>query len=185
MFPACQAFEKRGIRGFDADYFFDYTCMETLQGLSVSELSSAEGRKWRTAYSDPANTEKVGLMTPSGRPQFKNFEQFIRDTGLNAADLTLNYDDIMDRMRSGELAMFFGSSANVKILQDEGIDTTFLPFFGQDGQQWLMTTLYFSGCSEPRAGTGQHPPRQGDAGAPCHASPRKHRTASSMTDRTF
>ena len=140
---ACQAFEKRGIRGFDADYFFDYTCMETLQGLSVSELSSAEGRKWRTAYSDPASTEKVGLDETVWPTAFENLEQFIRDTGLNAADLTLTYDDIMDRMRSGELAMFFGSSANVKILQDEGIDTTFLPFFGQDGQQWLMTTPYF------------------------------------------
>ena len=140
---ACQAFEKHGIRGFDADYFYDYTCMETLQGLSVSELSSAEGRKWRTAYSDPASTEKVGLDDAVWPTAFKNLEQFIRDTGLNAADLTLTYDDIMDRMRSGELAMFFSSSANVKILQDEGIDTTFLPFFGQDGQQWLMTTPYF------------------------------------------
>lgn len=140
---ACQAFEKRGICGFDADYFFDYTCMETLQGLSVSELSSAEGRKWRTAYSDPASTEKVGLDDTVWPTAFKNLEQFIHDTGLNAADLTLTYDDIMDRMRSGELAMFFSSSANVKILQDEGIDTTFLPFFGQDGQQWLMTTPYF------------------------------------------
>jgi len=46
-------------------------------------------------------------------------------------------------MRGGRLAMFFGTSANVKILEDEGIDTTFLPFFGQDGQQWLMTTPYF------------------------------------------
>ena len=140
---ACQAFAKHGIRGFDADYTYDYTCMETLQGLSVSELSSAEGRKWRAAYSDPANTEKVGLDDTVWPTAFKNFEQFIRDTGLNAADLTLNYDDIMARMRGGELAMFFGTSANVKILQDEGIDTTFLPFFGQDGQQWLMTTTYF------------------------------------------
>ena len=140
---ACQAFAKHGIRGFDADYTYDYTCMETLQGLSVSELSSAEGRKWRAAYSDPANTEKVGLDDTVWPTAFKNFEQFIRDTGLNAADLTLTYDDIMDRMRGGELAMFFGTSANVKILQDEGIDTTFLPFFGQDGQQWLMTTPYF------------------------------------------
>ena len=140
---ACQAFAKHGIRGFDADYTYDYTCMETLQGLSVSELSSAEGRKWRAAYGDPANTEKVGLDDTVWPTAFKNFEQFIRDTGLNAADLTLNYDDIMDRMRGGELAMFFGTSANVKILQDEGIDTTFLPFFGQDGQQWLMTTPYF------------------------------------------
>lgn len=140
---ACQAFAKHGIRGFDADYTYDYTCMETLQGLSVSELSSAEGRKWRAAYSDPANTEKVGLDDTVWPTAFKNFEQFIRDTGLNAADLTLNYDDIMDRMCGGELAMCFGSSAGVKILQDEGIDTTFLPFFGQDGQQWLMTTPYF------------------------------------------
>ena len=140
---ACQAFAKHGIRGFDADYTYDYTCMETLQGLSVSELSSAEGRKWRTAYSDPANTEKVGLDDTVWPTAFKNLENFIRDTGLNAADLTLTYDDIMDRMRSGELAMCFGTSANVKILQDEGIDTTFLPFFGQDGQQWLMTTPYF------------------------------------------
>ena len=137
---ACQAFEKRGICGFDADYFFDYTCMETLQGLSVSELSSAEGRKWRTAYSDPASTEKVGLDDTVWPTAFKNLEQFIHDTGLNAADLTLTYDDIMDRMRSGELAMFFSSSANVKILQDEGIDTTFLPFFGQDGSRPAMTT---------------------------------------------
>lgn len=143
LVSACQAFAKHGIRGFDADYTYDYTCMETLQGLSVSELSSAEGRKWRAAYSDPANTEKVGLDDTVWPTAFKNLENFIRDTGLNAADLTLTCDDIMDRMRSGELAMFFGTSANVKILQDEGIDTTFLPFFGQDGQQWLMTTPYF------------------------------------------
>ena len=27
---ACQAFEAVGIRGFSADYYYDYTCMETL-----------------------------------------------------------------------------------------------------------------------------------------------------------
>ena len=140
---ACRAFEQHGIRGFDADYSYDYTCMETLQGLSVSELSSAEGRQWRTAYSDPASTEKVGLDDTVWPAAFENLEHFIRDTGLNADDLTLNYDGILDRMRSGELAMYFGSSMGVKLLADEGIDTAFLPFFGQDGQQWLMTTPYF------------------------------------------
>ena len=35
--------------------------METLQGLSASELSSIDGRKWRTAYSDPDNTKREGL----------------------------------------------------------------------------------------------------------------------------
>ena len=46
-------------------------------------------------------------------------------------------------MRGGELAMYFGSSMGVKRLADEGIDAAFLPFFGQDGQKWLMTTPYF------------------------------------------
>ena len=166
---ACQAFEKRGIRGFDADYFFDYTCMETLPGTFCLRAFLGGRPQMAHRVQRPGQYRESRSDDTVWPTAFKNFEQFIRDTGLNAADLTLNYDDIMDRMRSGELAMFFGSSANVKILQDEGIDTTFLPFFGQDGQQWLMTTPVFSGCSEPRAGTGQHPPRQGDAGAPCHA----------------
>ena len=32
--------------------------METLQGPSASELSSVDGRKWRTAYSDPDNEKE-------------------------------------------------------------------------------------------------------------------------------
>ena len=58
---ACNAFEEVGIRGFTADYMYDYTCMETLQGLSAGELASPAGKKWRTAYSDPSNDEPVGL----------------------------------------------------------------------------------------------------------------------------
>ena len=37
---ACRAFEAVGLRGFTADYSYDYTCMETLQGLSATALSS-------------------------------------------------------------------------------------------------------------------------------------------------
>ena len=39
--------------------------------------------------------------------------------------------------------MYFGSSAGVKMFQDEGIDTIFLPFFSQNGEKWIMTTPYF------------------------------------------
>lgn len=89
----------------------------------------------------------------------------------------------MDRMRSGELAMFFGTSANVKILQDEGIDTTFLPFFGQDGQQWLMTTPYFQVALNRELNRTAHAAtRRYRCSMSC--SPRKHRTTSFMTDRT-
>ena len=140
---ACQAFKKVGIRGFTADYSYDYTCMETLQGLSASKLSTAAGRKWRTAYSDPDNTKREGLDSKVWPEAFERMEQFIQDTGLNKDDLNMNYDDVREMYKSGKLAMYFGSSAGVKIFKDQGIDTTFLPFFQQNGEKWLMTTPYF------------------------------------------
>ena len=140
---ACQAFEKAGIRGFTADYFYDYTCMETLQGLSASELSSVDGRKWRTSYSDPGNTTREGLDSTVWPEAFERMERFIRDTGLSRDDLEMNYDDIVELYQSGKLAMYFGSSAGVKMFQDQGINTTFLPFFQENGEKWLMTTPYF------------------------------------------
>ena len=140
---ACQAFEALGIRGFTADYTYDYTCMETLQGLSAAELTTTEGRKWRTAYSDPASTARVGLDDAVWPGAFERMEQFIQDTSLTADDLALNYDDVTGMFRNGEVAMYFGSSAGVKMFQDEGIDTIFMPFFSQNGEKWIMTTPYF------------------------------------------
>ena len=140
---ACQAFEKVGIRGFTADYTYDYACMETLQGLSAAELTTTDGRKWRTAYSDPASTARVGLDDTVWPGAFERMEQFIRDTHLTADDLENTYDDVTGMFRNGEVAMYFGSSAGVKVFQDEGIDTTFLPFFSQNGEKWIMTTPYF------------------------------------------
>ena len=140
---ACQAFEKAGICGFTADYAYDYTCMETLQGLSAAELTTTDGRKWRTAYSDPASTARVGLDDTVWPGAFERMAQFIQDTHLTADDLALNYDDVTGMFRNGEVAMYFGSSAGVKMFQDEGIDTIFLPFFSQNGEKWIMTTPYF------------------------------------------
>ena len=140
---ACKAFDEAGIRGFTADYLYDYTCMETLQGLSATELKSTEGRKWRTAYSDPAGTARVGLDDTVWPGVFARMEQFIRDTGLTAADLELNYDAVTGMFGKGELAMYFGSSAGVQMFREQGIDATFLPFFCQNGEKWLMTTPYF------------------------------------------
>ena len=140
---ACQVFEEMGIRGFAADYYYDYTCMETLQGLSASELSSADGRRWRTTYSDPDSTKREGLDSTVWPEAFERMEQFIQDTGLSQDDLAMNYDDIVEMYQSGKLAMYFGSSFGVKMFQDQGINTTFLPFFQENGEKWLMTTPYF------------------------------------------
>ena len=140
---ACKAFEEVGIRGYTADYLYDYTCMETLQGLSAAELMTTDGRKWRTAYSDPANNNRVGLDNTVWPGGFERMEQFIQDTGLTAADLELNYDAVVEMFGNGQLAMYFGSSAGVKMFQEQGIDATFLPFFSPNGEKWLMTTPYF------------------------------------------
>lgn len=105
------------------DYYYDYTCMETLQGLSASELTSTDGRKWRTAYSDPANKERVGLDDIVWPQAFEHMEQFINDVKLGQDDLKLNYDDVIGMYQNEELAMYFGTSAMVKTFQDQGIDT--------------------------------------------------------------
>ena len=74
---------------------------------------------------------------------FERMAQFIQDTHLTADDLALSYNDVIGMFRNGEVAMYFGSSAGVKMFQDEGIDTIFLPFFSQNGEKWIMTTPYF------------------------------------------
>ena len=140
---ACQEFDKAGICGFTADYYYDYTCMEMLQGLSASELSSVAGRKWRTTYSGPDNTEREGLDSSVWPGAFERMKQFIQDTGLSQDDLNMTYDDIVEMYQSNRLAMYFGSSAGVKMFQDQGINTTFLPFFQENGEKWIMTTPYF------------------------------------------
>ena len=140
---ACREFDKHGIRGFDADYSYDYTCMESLQGLSASELNSTAGREWRMAYSDPSDPTLVGLDKTLWPSAFLRMEQFIKDTGLKADDLENDYDTIADMFKNEELAMYFGSSAGVQLYKDQGMDTTFLPFFNSNGEKWIMTTPYF------------------------------------------
>ncbi|MFR1989212.1 MAG: hypothetical protein ACLS3C_03715 [Oscillospiraceae bacterium] len=65
---ACKAFEKHGIRGFDADYTYDYTCMETLQGLSGSRaLLGGRPRMARRVQRPGRAPRKSVWTTPSGR----------------------------------------------------------------------------------------------------------------------
>ena len=139
---ACQAFEQVGIRGYVSDFSYDYTCMETLQGLSIPKLTSEEGRKWRTSYSDPASTDHVGLDDVVWPVVFEQMEQFIKDANLTPDVLELDYDPVIQMYTNGEAAMISGSSARVQEFRDQGIDTVLLPYFDQSGEQWLMTTPY-------------------------------------------
>ena len=140
---ACKAFEPLGIRGFTADFANDYTCTEVLQGLSASQLSSAPGRAWRRAYSKPENTDAMGLGKEVWPEAFERMERFIKDTGLTAQDAENGYTEVSELFGEEQLAMYFGSSAGVQLFRDQGLDTVFLPVFGEDGEGWLMTTPYF------------------------------------------
>ena len=140
---ACKAFEDLGIRGFTADFANDYTCMEVLQGLSATQLSSAAGRSWRTAYSKPENTDPMGLDSEVWPGAFERMERFIQDTGLGAEDAEYGYTEVTELFGNEEVAMYFGSSAGVRAFRDQGMDAIFLPVFGESGEGWLVTTPYF------------------------------------------
>lgn len=88
-------------------------------------------------------TEKVGLDKKVWPTAFRTLDNFIKDTGLNAEDLNMQYDDIAEMFTKNKLAMYFGSSLDVSMFKEQGMDTTFLLFFNQNGESWLTTTQYF------------------------------------------
>ena len=140
---ACQAFEALGIRGFTADFAYDYTCMEILQGLSIPEITSMQGRLWRSGYEDPADMETLGLDKVIWPEAFRRMEQFIQDTKLGPADVELDYDPVIEMFNEGKVAIIRSSGANTVRFNEEGVDAVFLPYFGSGGEQGLLTYPQF------------------------------------------
>ena len=101
---ACQSFEKLGIRGFAADFVYDYTCMEILQGMSIPEITSMEGSMWRRSYEDPEGEEN-GLDDTVWPVVFENMEQFIKDVNLVPEDTEMDYDPVISMFTEGKAAM--------------------------------------------------------------------------------
>lgn len=139
MVSACQSFEEVGIRGFVADFEYDYTCMEVLQGLSIPEITSVEGRIWRSGYEDPANIDITGLDDNIWPDAFKRMEQFIKDVKILPEDLKLSYNPVMDMFINGQAAIIRSVGENVVSLQSQGVDAVFMPYFGRNGEKWLLT----------------------------------------------
>ena len=136
---ACQEFEKVGVRGFVADFEYDYTCMEVLQGLSIPEITSMEGRMWRSRYEDPLDMEVLGLDDTIWPGAFDRMEQFITDVNIQPEDVTLSYDPVINMFKEGKAAVIRAGGSNMIAFQNMGVDAVFLPYFGQDGEQWLLT----------------------------------------------
>lgn len=135
---ACEAFEKVGIRAFVSDFAADYTCMEVLQGASISVLQSIDGRKWRQQYESGATgelSEKVWL------PVFENFFDFMEITGIGPEDATYQNRKPKELFSEGKAAMFRGTGADVITFPGRGNDEVLLlPYFGKSGNDnWYLT----------------------------------------------
>ncbi|MGN0700878.1 MAG: extracellular solute-binding protein [Oscillospiraceae bacterium] len=139
LVSACQAFEEVGIRGFVADFAYDYTCMEILQGLSIPEITSMEGCIWRSSYEDPADSEPVGLDETIWQGAFERMEQFINDVHILPEDVGFGYSTVINMFTEGKAAIIRSGGSNSVAFQNQGVDAVFLPYFGQDGEQWLLT----------------------------------------------
>ena len=72
------AFEALGIKGFQTDWTYDYTCLETMQGCAIPELMSLEGTKWRMDYESETGENKVGLDDQVWPVVFEKYQQFLK-----------------------------------------------------------------------------------------------------------
>lgn len=135
---ACEAFEKVGIRAFVSDFAADYTCMEVLQGASISVLQSIDGRKWRQQYESGATRE---LSEEVWLPVFENFFDFMEITGIGPEDATYPNRKPKELFSEGKAAMFRGTGADVITFPGRGNDEVLLlPYFGQsENDNWYLT----------------------------------------------
>ena len=66
-------------------------------------------------------------------------EQFIDDVHILPEDVEFGYSPVIDMFTEGKAATIRADGSNVIAFQNMGVDAVFLPYFGQDGEQWLLT----------------------------------------------
>ena len=130
---ACREFEKYGICGFLSDFDYDYTCMELLQGWSISELTSLEGQMWRMDYENPTG-ETAGLDDKIWPGVFQRMEQFIEDAGITAEEVNFSFQDVEDKFSEGKAAMIRQTGTVISLYEEKDeVEPVLLPYFSQDG----------------------------------------------------
>lgn len=93
---AIDAFEELGIKGFQSDWYYDYICLETMQGCAIPELMSLEGTKWRMAYESETEDNQVGLDDTVWPKVFEKYEQFLKDVHFRPGDEELQFSVVME-----------------------------------------------------------------------------------------
>lgn len=138
---AINFFEEKGIKGFQTDWRYDYTCLETMQGCAIPELMSLEGTKWRMAYESETEDNQVGLDDVVWPKVFEKYEQFLKDVHFQKGDEELQFSKTMEPFFAGQTAMI-RNTANIcdSIKTERGMNCIILPYFGETSEDnWVLT----------------------------------------------
>ena len=138
---AIDAFEAQGTKGFQTDWYYDYSCLETMQGCAIPELMSLEGTQWRREYESEAEDKQVGLDDTVWPRVFEKYEQFLKDVRFQPGDEELLFSVTMEPYFEGKTAMVRNTAALAdNITQERGINSVILPYFGETSEDnWLLT----------------------------------------------
>ena len=138
---AIDAFEAVGIKGFQTDWIYDYSCLETMQGCAIPELMSLEGTRWRMEYESETEDNQVGLDDTVWPKVFEKYEQFLKDVRFQPGDEELTFSVTMEPYFQGKTAMVRNTAALAdNITVERGINSVILPYFGQTSEDnWLLT----------------------------------------------
>ena len=138
---AIDAFEAVGIKGYQTDWIYDYSCLETMQGCAIPELMSLEGTRWRMAYESETADSQVGLDDTVWPKVFEKYEQFLKDVRFQPGDEELRFSATMEPYYQGKTAMIRNTAALAdNITVEMGINSVILPYFGQTSEDnWLLT----------------------------------------------
>lgn len=146
---ACAAFEAVGIRGFETDWKYDYSSLETLEGFNIELLQSLDGKRWRSDYESGAVVGADDTVWPA---VFAHMYQVLQDTGnIDAPGTTAEnslirrgYSDEKAGIENGSIAMIRASGADVVgYTGDTGNEYVMLPYFGES-ENWILTYPYYS-----------------------------------------
>ena len=138
---AIDAFEAQGIKGYQTDWFYDYSCLETMQGCAIPELMGLEGTQWRRDYESETESNPVGLDDTVWPKVFEKYEQFLKDVRCESGDEELQFSPVTDAYRNGEIAMIRDTAALADhITSEDGTNSVILPYFGETSEDnWLLT----------------------------------------------
>ena len=138
---AIDAFEAVGIKGFQTDWIYDYSCLETMQGCAIPELMSLEGTRWRMEYESETEDNQVGLDDTVWPKVFEKYEQFLKDVRFQPGDEKLTFSVTMEPYYMGKTAMVRNTAALAdNITVERGMNSVILPYFGQNSEDnWLLT----------------------------------------------